>query len=245
MRDNRNTSWLWVDNALIDREDLNIYEKMLYVCLARHAGQKDYAFPSVETLRKELGLKDTRTIVKYVRSLESKGLIMIEKINGKSNRYYLNNVLPPTCDVPTYDVPPTSDDTTPPTCDVPTPPTSDVPLSKKINKKDDVPLDEESIELKNNIIELRNIIVKATGQAMQYVEAQIKPYNYKDIDLKEFISKIKQSDFLMGKCETKPKISNFTWENNIISIMSDNYANKEEKKQQQGIDTWMPKLKEF
>ena len=119
MRDRRDRDWFWLDNAVVDRTDLNIYEKMLYMCMARHTGGKDYCFPSLDLLCKELGLKDTRTVVKYIRSLENKGLITVEKIKGKSNRYYLNNVSLPTPDVPTYDVPPTCDATTPPTSDVP------------------------------------------------------------------------------------------------------------------------------
>lgn len=131
MRDLRESNWFWLDNALIDRTDLNLYEKMLYACLARHAGKKEYAYPALETLAKELGIKDTRTIVKYTKTLADKGLVVIEKLKGKSNRYYLKNVEKvPTLDVPsnkevdtlevpTFDVPTTPDVSTPPTSDVP------------------------------------------------------------------------------------------------------------------------------
>lgn len=131
MRDLREKDWFWLDNALIDRTDLNLYEKMLYACLARHTGKKEYAYPALETLAKELGIKDTRTIVKYTKTLADKGLVVIEKLKGKSNRYYLKNVEKvPTLDVPsnkevdtlevpTFDVPTTPDVSTPPTSDVP------------------------------------------------------------------------------------------------------------------------------
>ena len=115
MRDLREKDWFWLDNALIDRTDLNLYEKMLYACLARHTGKKEYAYPALETLARELGIKDTRTIVKYTKSLANKGLVVIEKLKGKSNRYYLKNVEK----VPTFDVPTTPDVSTPPTLDVP------------------------------------------------------------------------------------------------------------------------------
>ena len=101
MREMRERDWFWLDNALVDRYDLNIYEKMLYVCLARHIGSNDYAYPKLETLAKELGIKDTRTIVKHTKSLEQKGLITVERLKGKANRYYLNNVKVPTSNVPT------------------------------------------------------------------------------------------------------------------------------------------------
>ena len=103
MREMRERDWFWLDNALVDRYDLNIYEKMLYVCLARHIGSNDYAYPKLETLAKELGIKDTRTIVKHTKSLEQKGLITVERLKGKANRYYLNNVKVDTSNVPTLD----------------------------------------------------------------------------------------------------------------------------------------------
>lgn len=113
MRDKRQRDWFWVDNALVDRRDLNLYEKMLYICLARHAGNNDYAFPKLATLCDELGVKDNRTVVKYIKSLEEKGLIEIEKRKGSSNLYYLNNV-----EVPTFNVPTTSNEGTVPTSNV-------------------------------------------------------------------------------------------------------------------------------
>lgn len=118
MRDRRQKDWFWVDNALVDRRDLNLYEKMLYICLARHAGNNDYAFPKLATLCDELGVKDNRTVVKYIKSLEEKGLIEIEKRKGSSNLYYLNNVEVPTSDVPTFYVPTTSNEGTVPTSNV-------------------------------------------------------------------------------------------------------------------------------
>lgn len=103
------------------------------------------------------------------------------------------------------------------------------------NKPNDDELDEKAVEFKNNIRELIDIVIKSTGQAIQYVEGQIKPCVYKDIDLKEFISKIKQSDFLMGRCKEKPRVGNFAWKPNIISIMSGNYDNKEKMIEQSTI----------
>ena len=157
MRDLREKDWFWLDNALIDRTDLNLYEKMLYACLARHTGKKEYAYPALETLAKELGIKDTRTIVKYTKTLADKGLVVIEKLKGKSNRYYLKNVEKvPTLDVPsnkevdtlkvpTFDVPTTLDVSTPPTLDVPsstymgcTPKKTNI---KNINKESTTKLD--------------------------------------------------------------------------------------------------------
>ena len=109
MRDIRETNWFWIDNALIDREDITAGEMLLYMVLARYVNHSTgYAFPSLETIKSKTGIKDIRTIVKYANSLEEKGLIKVIKEKGKPNKYYLMNVDEvPTKNVPTSDVPPT------------------------------------------------------------------------------------------------------------------------------------------
>ncbi|WP_163468517.1 helix-turn-helix domain-containing protein [Fusobacterium sp. IOR10] len=92
MRDMRERNWFWIENDLIDRTDINIYEKMLYICLARHSYGKNYAFPGLDTLCNELGIKDKRTVTKYTKNLQKKGFISIEKRKGMANKYYLNNI---------------------------------------------------------------------------------------------------------------------------------------------------------
>ena len=92
MRDIRKKNWFWIENALVDREDIGAMEKLIYMLLARFADQDGKCFPSQERLCKISGIKDYRTIVKYMESLEEKGLISIKKEKGKKNTYYLKNV---------------------------------------------------------------------------------------------------------------------------------------------------------
>ena len=92
MRDIRTKNWFWIENALVDREDIGAMEKLIYMLLARFADQEGKCFPSQERLCKISGIKDYRTIVKYMESLEEKGLISIKKEKGKKNTYYLKNV---------------------------------------------------------------------------------------------------------------------------------------------------------
>ena len=94
-----------------------------------------------------------------------------------------------------------------------------------INKDDDVPLDEESINRAKNLSELRKIAVTSTGLSPIQVDGVIKPYIYKDIDL-VILEKIKQSDFLLGKCSNKPTIAHFTQLNMLNKILADYYKNK-------------------
>ena len=92
MRDIRKKNWFWIENALVDREAIGAMEKLIYMLLARFADQEGKCFPSQERLCKISGIKDYRTIVKYMESLEEKGLISIKKEKGKKNTYYLKNV---------------------------------------------------------------------------------------------------------------------------------------------------------
>lgn len=117
MRDKREKNWLWVENDLIDNPNYTTNEKLLYICLVRHLNNKTgFAFPGLETLKREMCIKDSRTLVKICKSLENKKLISIEKVKGKSNRYYIHNVPEykkevVTKNVGTFDVVGTSDAT--------------------------------------------------------------------------------------------------------------------------------------
>lgn len=103
MRDKREREWFWLENSLIDRTDLELVEKMLYIVLARYANNTtSECFPSEDTLIIGTGVKDKRTIRKYIKNLEEKGLIQVIRSKGKSNRYFLKNVEKVvTSDVPT------------------------------------------------------------------------------------------------------------------------------------------------
>ena len=91
MRDIRNKGWFWVENSLIDRDDLNPYEKLLYMTLARYCDNDGKCFPAIETLMKATGINGKATIVKYLKNLEKKELIFVIRNSGKSNIYYLKN----------------------------------------------------------------------------------------------------------------------------------------------------------
>ena len=93
----------------------------------------------------------------------------------------------------------------------------------------DEKLDVSSIEFKNNFLEYKELVSKATGMSMNIVDnlmANIIHTLKSQYDIKFLIQKIKESDFLMGKLETKPSTANFSKKVMLDRIMADEYKNK-------------------
>jgi len=99
LRDGRVRSWFYLENDLLDREDLNIYEKTVYIVIARYVNSENKAFPSYETIAKRGSMAKVQAM-RVVKSLIKKGLLKKEarknKINGgsTSNLYTLLNPKP-------------------------------------------------------------------------------------------------------------------------------------------------------
>ena len=205
MRDIRKKDWFWLDNTLVDREDIGAMEKLIYMVLARFSDQNGKCFPSQEKLCKISGVKDYRTIVKYIEALEKKGLVEVEKRIGKSNIYYLKNVnkiekqeneenldVPhseaPTSNVGTSNVG-TSNVGTPPTSNVGTPPTSNVgrTIHKEQNTINNTQLKEKNKKEKTgqtekllNYIETLEINSEKKKIFKEWVEYKKNKGQYKD-----------------------------------------------------------------
>ncbi len=90
MRDIRKRGWFWIENELIDRTDLSFEVKSMYMILARFADNEGKCFPSVEKLAEIIG-KDKRTVIRYIKKLEEKGLIEKRRRFNQTNIYYLKN----------------------------------------------------------------------------------------------------------------------------------------------------------
>ncbi len=91
MRDIRKKGWFWIENNLVDRKDLTFEEKAMYTILARFADENGKCFPSIEKLSELIG-KDKRTVIRYTKKLEEKGLIEKKRRFNQTNIYYLKNV---------------------------------------------------------------------------------------------------------------------------------------------------------
>ena len=97
LKDNREKNWFWLENDVLERTDLTIYEKMVYIVLARYADDESKCFPSIKTIASKASCSD-RQVRNVLTTLEEKNLIKKQqrKISGKkefdSNLYYINSV---------------------------------------------------------------------------------------------------------------------------------------------------------
>ena len=189
MRDIREKNWFWLENDLVDREDITAMEKLIYMLLARYADKDGKCFPSQEKLCKVTGIKDYRTIVKYLKQLEEKGLIDIKKTNGKVNVYYLKNVnTPPTKNVGT---PPTNFADEPPTKNVGTPPTNfaGITIHNEKDTKNNTQYIKEIEEVVNHLNEKAGTKYKSNSKnTTKHIKARIND-GYTLEDFKTVIDK--------------------------------------------------------
>lgn len=109
----------------------------------------------------------------------------------------------------------------------------------KLNKIEDIPEKEKevrpmvssSIEFKDNLNKLKEIVIKATGLDKFRVENVILPSKYREIDMELLLKKISESKFLLGEDKKrKPTITNFSVKSMIDLILADAYKDKPEIK---------------
>ena len=91
LRDGRVKNWFYLENDLLDRQDLTIYEKTVYIVIARYVDKEDKAFSSVPTIAKK-GSMSERQVQTIINSLGKKGLIKKEVRKTKDNKGYTSNL---------------------------------------------------------------------------------------------------------------------------------------------------------
>ena len=91
LRDGRVKNWFYLENDLLDREDLTIYEKTVYIVIARYVNDKNKAFPSYETIAKKGSMAKVQAM-RVVKSLIEKGLLKKEDRRNKDNEGSTSNL---------------------------------------------------------------------------------------------------------------------------------------------------------
>jgi hypothetical protein len=91
LRDGRVKNWFYLENDLLDRDDLTIYEKTVYIVIARYVNGENKAFPSYETIAKKGSMAKVQA-KRVVKSLIKKGLLKKEVRKDKNNKGYTSNL---------------------------------------------------------------------------------------------------------------------------------------------------------
>jgi len=91
LRDGRVKNWFYLENDLLDREDLTIYEKTVYIVIARYVNGENKAFPSYETIAKKGSMAKVQAM-RVVKSLTKKGLLKKESRRNKDNKGSTSNL---------------------------------------------------------------------------------------------------------------------------------------------------------
>ncbi|MBE3115461.1 MAG: helix-turn-helix domain-containing protein [Actinobacteria bacterium] len=91
LRDGRTKNWFYLENDLLDREDLTIYEKTVYIVIVRYVNGENKAFPSYETIAKKGSMAKVQAM-RVVKSLTQKGLLKKESRRNKDNKGSTSNL---------------------------------------------------------------------------------------------------------------------------------------------------------
>ncbi|MCL5070382.1 MAG: helix-turn-helix domain-containing protein [Actinobacteria bacterium] len=91
LRDGRVKNWFYLENDLLDRDDLTIYEKTVYIVIARYVNGENKAFPSYETIAKKGSMAKVQAM-RVVKSLTQKGLLKKENRKNKDNKGSTSNL---------------------------------------------------------------------------------------------------------------------------------------------------------
>ena len=91
LRDGRVRNWFYLENDLLDREDLTIYEKTVYIVIARYVNGENKAFPSYETIAKKGSMAKVQA-KRVVKSLIKKRLLKKEARKNKDNKSHTSNL---------------------------------------------------------------------------------------------------------------------------------------------------------
>lgn len=95
IRDQRQKEWFWIDNEFLDAyaKLVGPVATLVYLSLSRHADQgSQTAFPSMQTIGQEVGVRSRNTIAKGIKKLEQYGIIATKEAIDHRNGKRLNNV---------------------------------------------------------------------------------------------------------------------------------------------------------
>jgi len=90
IKDGRKSNFFWLENNLIDRTDLSIYEKIAYSVLARHSNSDGMSFPSYRTIALKMGCSERKAKETIADLIEKKLIEKENRCDSKNNAYTSN-----------------------------------------------------------------------------------------------------------------------------------------------------------
>lgn len=90
------TKFLRIEQCIVktfeyDGKKLSAQEKMVYCYMLGWSKTKDMVFPSQDRIQEDLGLPSKRSLHNYIKDLENKGLLVVNRRFGNSNVYTVND----------------------------------------------------------------------------------------------------------------------------------------------------------
>jgi len=85
-----NKGFTQINNGLLRNTEVSVGARLLYILLMSRCFEKDFSYPGIETLRKELGVGSNDTVYSYMKELSDMGWMTVKRRGlGKTNLYFL------------------------------------------------------------------------------------------------------------------------------------------------------------
>lgn len=88
--DRRRKGFFIIDNEFVDRVRVDLYAKVTYMVLARHANKRGFCFPGTELIAEDTCASVTQ-VRRAMRELEDARVVSVERRSGAVNRYFLTD----------------------------------------------------------------------------------------------------------------------------------------------------------
>lgn len=208
-----------VDNRVIDEIEFNNTSELgIYVIISRYSNNEQLGFPSLDTLTEKCRCS-RKTAIDALKSLEERNLITIYRRFGKNNRYRVNSIK-------RRELPSSSNELG--------------SSSELLYKEQYINIDKR----REVLSEIYNLISKGTGDNVFLIQQIFTGRGLTDDELRTMRDKIGESDFLMGRLESKPTVRHYDHQKQIDKVRMGYYRNNERgqnsNKNVKATDTYKP-----
>lgn len=196
-----------VENRVIDEGIFTTTQEMaVYMVINRFNNREEqYAFPSLDFFAEKCRCS-RKTVLKAVRTMERKGLLQVERVEGRNNRYLIKR---------------SGSDT------LPSSQNTQGSVSGLLDKEQSINNNKKESLTRGEVLkEIHKLISEATGAELFRVEQGFHGAGKSLEILLGLRERIKYSDFLLGRKVKKPELWHFSKTETILSGYYDNSDGK-------------------